>query len=391
MPHSGAALESVIEHGAQQGALDYEEIAPTVEALVDSGDLTLVPRLHEALERFLDDGNFYGRDIIAGLLAGIAGVAALPALLLAADRDLGDDQDGLQSDIDGLLAEDPAAARRIVLDLVRADAPHRRRVGLLALGAVAEPGDAALLAEAAGHTDPEIRLMAVETVVDPARDDRAFGIVRAALHDADEHVATAAINRLAATGRPAAVAALAAATTHDDPRMRARTAYALGRLGDPSATPALLALLHDADRHVRDQARDALGGIGAPAAVDALLAEATGDDPYRRAQAAKALAKAADTDPRAAPHLTRLARDPDPTVRAATLSGLATVADGSSRWAGPVTELADDPDPAVRQRVAFVVGHLAPEEAETLLRRLAEDPVATVRQAAAGRLNRMAR
>jgi hypothetical protein len=58
--------------------------------LTGSGGITLVPRLHEVLDRFLEEENFYGHDLIASVLAGVAGVAALPALLLAAARDLGD-------------------------------------------------------------------------------------------------------------------------------------------------------------------------------------------------------------------------------------------------------------------------------------------------------------
>ena len=70
--------------------------------------------------------NFYGRDLIAGVLAGVAGIAALPVLLLAADRDLGDDQDGLQSEIAAVLDADPVAGRELILDQTGSDAPERR-------------------------------------------------------------------------------------------------------------------------------------------------------------------------------------------------------------------------------------------------------------------------
>jgi hypothetical protein len=109
---NGEALESVIRH-AQLDEIDYDDIALTVDALTGSGDISLAPRLHEALARFLDEENFYGRDLIAGILAGIEGVAALPALLLASARDLGDDQDSLQAEIAGLLDADPEASRRM--------------------------------------------------------------------------------------------------------------------------------------------------------------------------------------------------------------------------------------------------------------------------------------
>jgi HEAT repeat protein len=160
-------------------------------------------------------------------------------------------------------------------------------------------------------------------------------------------------------------------------------------LGSPEATPTLLRLLADPDEHVRDQARDALGAVGGRPAADALLAEAATTDPRRRAQAAKALAKAVDTDPRVVPQLLVLAGDDDPAVRAATLSGLATAGGTPGRWAFLVTDLARDPDPTVRQRVAVVVGHLAPDEVTGILHHLAADPVATVREVATTQLTRL--
>jgi hypothetical protein len=86
---------------------DYGDIAPTITALAACGDTALVPRLHEALDRFLDQENFYGRDLIASVLAGIQRAAALPVLLRASARDLGDDQDGLHTEIIELLHADP--------------------------------------------------------------------------------------------------------------------------------------------------------------------------------------------------------------------------------------------------------------------------------------------
>jgi HEAT repeat protein len=388
MIDNGGLLETVIDHASQLDDVAYDDIAPTVAALTGSGDVSLVPRLSEALDRFLDEENFYGRDLIAGVLAGVAGITALPALLLAADRDLGDDQDSLQAEIAALLGADPVAGREWIHELARSDAPERRRAGLLALGSVAEAGDVGLLEEAAGHPDPDVRLTAVDAVVDPAGDDRAFAVLVAASEDLDEQVRMAAISRLAASGRLEAAAALTKVITDSRYRVRARTAYALGLLGSTTATPALLQLLRDEDGRVRDQARDALGVIGGPAAVDDLLAEAIGEDARLRAQAAKALAKAVDSDSRVEPQLMLLAKDYDPTVRAATLSGLASVANRSARWSVLATTLADDPDATVRQRVAVVAHHLAPDDFATILHRLADDIEATVRQAAATELRR---
>jgi HEAT repeat protein len=388
---NGEALEAVIRHATQLGEIDYEGVAGTVDALTGSGDVTLSPRLHAALDRFLDEENFYGRDLIAGILAGIDGVAALPALLLASARDLGDDQDGLQAEIAGLVDIDPDASRHMVLELIESVEPERRRAGLLALGLVAGVSDLELLAEAATDADVQIRLMAIEVVPNPASNDRAFQVLIASLRDPDEQVRMSTISRLGSTRRPDAVTPLAALADDPEPRVRARMAYALGRLGSVEATPVLVRLLEDSDRHVRDQALDALGSIGGQTAVDALLAEAAHHDPRRRAQAAKALAKVTDSDPRVTPRMMLLARDDAATVRAATLAGLATTANNSSRWASLVAELGHDPDPTVRQRVAVVAAHLAPSEVANILHRLADDPEATVRHVATTQLGRLPR
>ncbi|WP_433262189.1 HEAT repeat domain-containing protein [Micromonospora vinacea] len=389
MIDSREALEAVVRHAVELED-DYDDIAPTVTTLAASGDTALVPRLREVLDRFLDEGNFYGRDLIAGVLAGIEGVAALPVLLLASARDLGDDQDSLQAEIIELLHADRAASRHVVFDFATGETPELRRVGLWALGFVVEAQDVELLATAVTDADPEIRSMAVGSIPDPAGDDWAFGALVLALRDLNEQVRVSAASRLGYTGRVDAVAPLAALAADPTPRVRSMVAYALGRLGSHEATPALQRLLHDPDRHVRENAAEALGSVGGPAAVDTLLALAADQDPQLRVQAAKALAKAADSDPRVAPQLTMLARDGEAAVRAATLSGLASADRRSSHRGRPLVELADDPDPLVRQRVAVVARHLAPDAAPNILHRYTRDPNQTLRQLAATELGRVA-
>ncbi|MFG2053245.1 HEAT repeat domain-containing protein [Micromonospora sp. NPDC048930] len=156
MIDSHGALEAVVRHAVDLED-DYDEIAPTVRALATCGDTSLVPRLREALDRFLDEENFYGRDLIAAVLAGIQGVAALPVLLRASARDLGDDQDGLQTEVIELMHVDPAASRRVVREFATATAPELRRVGLWALGFVVEAQDVEPLAAAATDPDPMVR------------------------------------------------------------------------------------------------------------------------------------------------------------------------------------------------------------------------------------------
>jgi HEAT repeat protein len=382
------ALEAVIRHAVELED-DYADIEPTITALAACGDTTLVPRLTEALDRFLDEENFYGRDLVAGILAGIQGAAALPALLRASARDLGDDQDSLSAEIVDLLYADKAASRLTAIEFAADEAPELRRAGLWALGFVAEAQDADLLAGAATDIDPEIRSIAIGSIMNPAADDRGFHVLVLALRDPEAQVRVSAVSRLGYTGRTEAVMPLVALAADQAPRVRSMVAYALGQLGSQAAIPALLRLLQDPESSVRDNARHALGSVGGAAAVDALLTLAADLDPQVRVQAAKALAKAIDSDARVTQQLLVLARDDEAVVRAATLSGLASASDGSSRWATLAADLVNDPDPLVRQRVAVVARHLAPEAAPDILSRYTTDPDARLRELAATELTRL--
>lgn len=384
------ALEAVLRHAALLDDDDYDDIAPALDALSACGDLSLVPRLREAFDRFVDDRNCYGRDLVARVLAGIQGVAALPVLLAASARDIGDDQDSLQAEIVSLLRADRPQARRTALAFATGHAPELRRAGLWALGYVAGAQDLDLLAAASSDADPAIRSVAVGAIPDPADDDRAFGMLVRAAGDFAEPVRVSAASSLGYTGRRDAVAPLASLVTDPAPQVRSMAAYALGQLGRAEAAGALLRLLRDPHDHVREQAVRALGRVGGPAAVDALLALAAEPDPQRRAQAAEALAIVASPDPRVWPQVMMLARDQQAEVRAATLSDTADTAGVQPERARLVAALADDPDPMVRRRVAAITRHLAPEAARDILTRYASDQDQVVRRIASTELGRLA-
>jgi hypothetical protein len=93
---------------------DGTEAYEAAVALAASGDRSALPDLYELLARYLDGGDFFGRDMVAVAIAGIAGVESLPVLLRAAARDLGDDQDGLSAEIWGAMSAAPCRAREII-------------------------------------------------------------------------------------------------------------------------------------------------------------------------------------------------------------------------------------------------------------------------------------
>ncbi|MER6592623.1 hypothetical protein ABT214_12370 [Micromonospora purpureochromogenes] len=93
-----------------------------VDEITASGDKALIPLLAAELDSVLNTGHFYGRDVIADILAGLGGIDVLPLLIAASARNLGDDQDGLQSTILELMSTNKQQVR-IVLDELRAGGP----------------------------------------------------------------------------------------------------------------------------------------------------------------------------------------------------------------------------------------------------------------------------
>jgi HEAT repeat protein len=374
-----AALAELIQHIDEFG--DYDDIEATVDALRACGDRSLAPELTVALRRCLHERNFYGRDLIAAVLAGVQGADALPELLRASAVDLGDDQDSLDAEIVDLVKGDPVAARRAVLALAADPDPRLRRTGLGVLGLIAGPQDTDILLRAAADPDPEIRRTALGALPiggtgdggqTPAGRDRVFDALVTALRDADAHVRVTAVSQLGHQGRPEAAGHLAALVGDRADQVRQFAAIALGRIGGPATAPALLRLRTDRVRTVREAATEALGSAGGPQAVAALRAMAEDPDPEVRIEAAGALPK---LGAEVLPLLTALATDPIPEVRAALISGLARAQPPApDGFDTVVLTLADDPEHDVRRALATRVRLITPALAPSILRRYLDDP-----------------
>ncbi|MEV6601297.1 HEAT repeat domain-containing protein [Actinoplanes sp. NPDC051346] len=367
------------------------DLGTTIDTLRSCGDTTLVPELHRLLERFLDEDDDFGRDVIATILAAIAGTAVLPTLLRAATREAHDDQENLYSEIASLLCADEEAGRRTATAYATSEAVAERRTGLRALACLPGAPAVPLLTVALSDADPEVRSLAVAKLCDTWHQTRAipyrpiaapghaeaYAALEQALRNPFEDVRAAAVGFLGDRGDGDAVGELAAHVDDPTPRIRSAIAYALGQLGGAEAITLLRRLAEDPERGVRQRAQAALGALGGADALDPILALADDPAPERRVEAAKALSRAVESDPRAAQRIIALIGDPEATVRAASVSALATVTE-RARWTPHVLALADDPDPVVRQRVAVVLRHLDPEAAAPVLRRYLDDPDPTL-------------
>lgn len=169
----------------------------------------------------LEEGNFYGRDLIARILADVQGAAALPVLPRAAARDLGDDQDGLGTHIVTLLNADRALAHRTTVEFATDDRPRVRSMVVFALGRLGG--------------------------------DRAAPALLRLLQDPDRGVRESAVTALGSVGTPAAVDAFLTLAAGMDPHLRALAAGALARteVADPRIAQRLMALAQDTEATVR--------------------------------------------------------------------------------------------------------------------------------------------
>jgi HEAT repeat protein len=208
----------------------FAEIRSATDAVADSGNAALIALLEEQLSRFLDRREPYGRDVIGEALARLAGVDALPVLLRAAARDLGDDQDSFNSTIWNIFDDHPEQSRPPVLALVDSDDPRLRAVGVWALDFLLVDGDLAILVTALGAPDASVRACAVSGVGQLAqRLPSAREPLFAMLADPDPQVRVSTVNALS-EGIPGAAKRIAELKNDPDPRVRVFVREALRRL-----------------------------------------------------------------------------------------------------------------------------------------------------------------
>ncbi|GAA1557210.1 hypothetical protein GCM10009827_092700 [Dactylosporangium maewongense] len=242
---------------------------PSVHALAMSGDRSLVPPVQAALERYLDEDDWYGRDLMVYILAGLRGVAAFPLLLRAFARPLrGDDRDNFCAWLADIMETDPAACRPIILSFIATGHHDLRSAGLWALGYVVQSNDVELLREALADPDPRIRQDALGALSSLKGDRRAYELVLSAVHDPDALTRESAVLHLRWFADAAAVEHLARLIQDPDVRVRSILGETIGTLAvgtdrSAMAVDALLSLFADDAPQVRAGAARGLGMLGA--------------------------------------------------------------------------------------------------------------------------------
>ncbi|OIJ69749.1 HEAT repeat domain-containing protein [Streptomyces mangrovisoli] len=254
---------------------DLDALAEIEEELAAARDAELVPRLELHLAAAVESGSWYARCVLARILADTAGRAALPTLLRAFSRDLGDDQDSLATELTVFAREDPTAARDLLLPWVEDSDQDLRRAALWLLGFVPDPGDLPLLARAAGDPDERMRSTAVGTIGSHSGSSaEAVDLLVRLLADASPRVRVSVLSSLGFAGQPRTLPAIRHLARDGSAQVRAWVAIALSRfpVPDSGADPETLAVLDrlaaDKDPEVRRRADDAhqrvLHRAGAP-------------------------------------------------------------------------------------------------------------------------------
>ncbi|MCZ7438096.1 HEAT repeat domain-containing protein [Micromonospora sp. WMMC241] len=302
---------------------------PLIRELGATGDAAMAARTRTELARCVRAGNWYGRDLLAHLLARLSGAEVFPLLLrvyadaLRGDRD--DDGERLRIALGLVMHADRAACRTVVVPMLGDRDPEARRAALWALGHVFEASDLETLRRACDDPDSETRRVALSALPGVREDPRAYALVVAALRDPEAWVRHDAVLLLAWSAPPAVVDHLAPLTSDPDWCVRAVLGEAIGRRAAdsdrvPAAAAALADLLADAGSAVRAGAVRGLGLLGGP--LDALQSRVDDPDWWVRAAVVDVLATALRRWPAGRPLLDRLSVDTDATVRAKATAAL---------------------------------------------------------------------
>jgi len=353
---------------------DMEE--PVAQALRSAGTVA-VPQL---IDRLRDD-NVLVRRTAAMVLGELGRREAEDALIAMLDDENGHVR-GAAADSLGRFASRKAAAP--LLRLLEDEYENVQESAIRALGAI---GDESVLdgllqdftARDAGMRRNIVRLLG-RFGTERASDALAF-----ALKDEEPDVRKAVVVALDSVRDGRALRPLLLAITDDDPEVRMLAAEALGTAGAAEAADALIPLLDDEDLWVRAAAARSLGKLGAGRYGAVLAGHLTAASDIFLLALVDVVGKAAVRD--ALQPLLSVADHRDPEVRKTVLGALASYDWVSVRPA--VLSHLSDPHWSVRKSAADILKHRRDPATDLLLERMAaQDPDATVRQAARDALGR---
>ncbi|MFF5077193.1 HEAT repeat domain-containing protein [Actinoplanes sp. NPDC000266] len=216
--------------------LAHDDPYPHVLELAASGDRSLIVPVRAALQPLAEAEDWYRAGLMARILVGVEGAAAVPWLLglLGPALEGFEDPEPFQLSVGRALHEDPEGCRPAVLAAVASPGPHLRRAGLWALGSIVGPDDLGLMREAMSDPDPSMRREAFSGLTS---DVALREIVVEALHDPDEWIRREAVIRLGWSGSPDAFDLLIPLVADPSRVVRGVLGEAIGRLAGQTIDP----------------------------------------------------------------------------------------------------------------------------------------------------------
>jgi len=198
-------------------------------------------------------------------------------------------------------------------------------------------------------------------------------------------------NALVEIGKPA-LPELARATRHANPEIRRAAISVLGRIGlsDPVISRALMESLKDPSARVRWQAVGTLRALKDTRALAALEQKARDDKAPRVRNAALVAVWALDPK-RALPHARSATHSAVAECRRQAADVLGRLGPSAAEAYDELLKLLGDTHWSVRRASATALGQLGDARAIAALKKLAQDPIGLVREAAAGALKKLKR
>ena len=205
-----------------------------VEAVQLLDRLATRERLGE-LEALLRHEAFCVREAAATPYAKLLGAASLPLLLEAWDRGLedGHDNDGLSSDVTGVVSLYKAEAVPILAEMFRSKSPRDRAHAAWLWGYLESEVSADPLLDALHDPDPDVRGHAAGSLSTFKSDPRVLPALLRTASDPDVDVRVDAVSALGYLGDRGALSALRQALSDPVEKVRRFAEYAIGLIDRP--------------------------------------------------------------------------------------------------------------------------------------------------------------
>lgn len=214
---------------------DVDDIGASVEAisqLTEEATVEWLPTLHEWLAH---PDDFYLREAAASAVIRLESFKCLPRLLHAAHlgRSEGHDNDGLQTEIVGVVESAPEEARTYLLKLADSKNAEDRRDAAWLLGFIHERIEPDALIRLSSDSSPRVRSAACGSLSSFKGQAGVFEALSQRVSDPDEQVRVSSVSALGYLGDKQALPLLRPLLENATPRVKSFLQSAIKKLENP--------------------------------------------------------------------------------------------------------------------------------------------------------------